>query len=216
MRAAEIPTAPSKTFSEPAALAMWSATEPVVVKASGLAAGRVRSSAPPRRGKAHSDGNLAGRHVWRRGKEVVVESFLEGEELSILAISNGIDLVVLPPAQDHKRLREGDLGPNTGGMGAYSPVSLATPDLLQRVERQVFRPALQELARCHTPFTGVLYAGLMVDRSGSFHVIEFNCRFGDPEAQVILPRIRSGLLECLLAAAKADRCPRSRAARAWP
>jgi phosphoribosylamine--glycine ligase len=92
-------------------------------------------------------------------------------------------------------------------MGAYSPVSLATPELVQSVERLVLRPALEELARRSTPFTGVLYAGLMVDHSGSFHVIEFNCRLGDPEAQVILPRIRSGLLDCLLAAAKAEPLP---------
>ena len=92
-------------------------------------------------------------------------------------------------------------------MGAYSPVSLATPDLVERVEARVFRPALDELARRNTPFTGVLYAGLMVDSAGSFHVIEFNCRLGDPEAQVILPRIRSGLLDSLLAAAKGEPLP---------
>jgi phosphoribosylamine--glycine ligase len=210
MRAAKIPTAPSQTFSElSAALAYVERhSEPLVVKASGLAAGKGAIICATRGEAKHTlTAILRDGMFGDAGKEVVVERFLEGEELSVLALSNGFELVVLPAAQDHKRLREKDLGPNTGGMGAYSPVSLATPELLQRVERLVLRPALEEMERRNTPFTGVLYAGLMLDGADSFHVIEFNCRLGDPEAQVILPRIRTGLLPCLLAAAKAEPLP---------
>ena len=210
MRAAGIPTAPSQTFHElaPALGYVDRQQEPLVVKASGLAAGKGAIVCATRaEARRIVTGMLRDGMFGAAGQEIVVETFLQGEELSILAISNGLDLRVLPPAQDHKRLREGDVGPNTGGMGAYSPVSLATPALLAQVERQVLRPALEELARRNTPFSGVLYAGLMLDAAGSFHVIEFNCRFGDPEAQVILPRVRSGLLDAFLAAAKAESLP---------
>ncbi|HET6777935.1 MAG TPA: phosphoribosylglycinamide synthetase C domain-containing protein, partial [Gemmatimonadales bacterium] len=105
---------------------------------------------------------------------------------------------LLPVAQDHKRLLEGDRGPNTGGMGAYSPVALASPDLLDRVKREVLEPTLEQMRRQKTPFTGVLYAGLMIDRSGAPSVVEFNCRLGDPEAQAVLPLVESGLTEALL------------------
>jgi phosphoribosylamine--glycine ligase len=142
------------------------------------------------------------------GSTVVVEGFLEGEELSVLAVTNGRDLVILPPAQDHKRLGERDLGPNTGGMGAYSPVSFATPELLDRVERLVLIPTLAELERRGAPFAGVLYAGLMLDPAGIPNVIEFNCRFGDPEAQVILPLVSSGLFDLLHAVATRASLPR--------
>ncbi|HEV8357690.1 MAG TPA: phosphoribosylglycinamide synthetase C domain-containing protein, partial [Gemmatimonadales bacterium] len=131
----------------------------------------------------------------------------EGEELSVLALTNGWDTVLLPSAQDHKRLLEGDAGPNTGGMGAYSPVSVATPALLQRVRREVFEPTLAELERRGAPFTGVLYAGLMVDQMGTPNVIEFNCRLGDPEAQAVLPRITSGLLAACRAAGAGEPLP---------
>jgi len=137
----------------------------------------------------------------------VVESLLTGEELPVLAITNGRELVLLPPAQDHKRLQDGDRGPNTGGMGAYSPVSLATPELMERVEREVLSPALSELARRNSTFTGVLYAGLMVDPAGAPVVIEFNCRLGDPEAQAVLPRVTSGLLAAFGAAASGSPLP---------
>jgi phosphoribosylamine--glycine ligase len=141
------------------------------------------------------------------GKVAVVESFLEGEELSILAITNGRDLRLLPTAQDHKRLLDGDRGPNTGGMGAYSPVSIATPALLGRVEQTVLAPALAELAHRGATFTGVLYAGLMLDASGTPNVIEFNCRLGDPEAQAVLPLVTSGLLAAFHAAAAGEPLP---------
>jgi phosphoribosylamine--glycine ligase len=207
MRAAGIPTAASRTFTELSAALAYADrhAEPLVVKASGLAAGKGAIVCGSRKEAKHTlTAMLRDGMFGAAGEEVVVESFLEGEELSVLAISNGLELAVLPPAQDHKRLRDRDLGPNTGGMGAYSPVSLATPELIANVERRVLRPALEEMARRYSPFTGVLYAGLMVDPAGSFQVIEFNCRLGDPEAQVILPRVRSGLLNAFLAAAKAE------------
>ena len=210
MSAAGIPTAPSRTFTDlSAALAYVDRhAEPLVVKASGLAAGKGAIVCASRKEAQRTlTAILRDGMFGEAGKEVVVESFLEGEELSVLAISNGLELAVLPPAQDHKRLREGDLGPNTGGMGAYSPVALATPELVASVEQLVLRPALEEMARRYAPFTGVLYAGLMLDASGSFKVIEFNCRLGDPEAQVILPRIRNGLLNAFWAAARAEALP---------
>jgi phosphoribosylamine--glycine ligase len=211
MSAAGIPTAASRTFTElNAALAYVDRhAEPLVVKASGLAAGKgALVCADRQEAKRALTAMLRDGIFGDAGKLVIVEDFLEGEELSVLAISNGVELVVLPPAQDHKRLLDRDIGPNTGGMGAYSPVSIATPELLQRVEHQVLRPALEELARRDSPFTGVLYAGLMIDAGGAPQVIEFNCRLGDPETQVILPRITSGLLEAFQASAAARPLPR--------
>ncbi len=204
MAKANVPTAPSRTFTElDLAIAYIDRQEiPIVVKASGLAAGKgavicqTRSEAHRALTSMLRDGLFG-----EAGRTVVIEGFLDGEELSVMAVTNGTDLLILPPAQDHKRLLEGDQGPNTGGMGAYSPVSIATAALLERVESRILRPTLEELARRDAPFSGVLYAGLMIDRSGAPSVIEFNCRLGDPEAQVIVPRIRSGLLECFQAAA---------------
>jgi len=210
MAAAAVPTAPSRTFTElrPALEHVDRHAEPLVIKASGLAAGKgaivCGSRAEARRTVTAmlQDGMFG-----EAGSVVVVESFLTGEELSVLAITNGRELVLLPPAQDHKRLQDGDRGPNTGGMGAYSPVSLATPELMERVEREVLSPALSELARRNSTFTGVLYAGLMVDPAGAPVVIEFNCRLGDPEAQAVLPRVTSGLLAAFGAAASGSPLP---------
>jgi phosphoribosylamine--glycine ligase len=144
---------------------------------------------------------------------VVIESFLEGEELSVLAITNGSDLLLLPAAQDHKRLKDGDQGSNTGGMGAYSPVSLETPELLAKIRERVLEPTLAEMTRRGAPFTGVLYAGLMIDSGLNPWVVEFNCRFGDPETQVILPRIENGLVDALVAAASGSALPALRIGR---
>lgn len=200
MLAAGVPTAPSRTFTELApALAYVDRHEaPLVVKASGLAAGKgaiicaTREEARRALTQMMRDGIFG-----EAGKTAVVEGFLEGEEVSVLAVTNGRDLVILPPAQDHKRLQDRDQGPNTGGMGAYSPVSFATHEFLERVERRILIPTLAELERRAAPFTGVLYAGLMVDERGNPSVIEFNCRFGDPEAQVILPLVTSGFFDLL-------------------
>jgi phosphoribosylamine--glycine ligase len=149
-----------------------------------------------------SDGSLG-----EAGRTIVVENFLLGEELSVLAITNGREVRLLPAAQDHKRLLEADQGPNTGGMGAYSPVSIATPALLARVEREVLLPTLAELERLGAPFRGVLYAGLMIAPEGSPSVVEFNCRLGDPETEAVLPLVTGGLLDCLMAAADGARLP---------
>ncbi len=204
MESAGVPTAASMTFSELAGAAKYidRQAEPLVVKASGLAAGKgavvcaTRSEA-----KAAAREMLEDRIFGEAGDVVVVESFLEGEELSLLVLTNGTDIQMLPAAQDHKRLLAGDRGPNTGGMGAYSPVSLETPQLLERVRTRVLEPTLAEMARRGAPFSGVLYAGLMIDGGGNPSVVEFNCRFGDPETQVILPRISGGLFKTLHACA---------------
>ncbi len=211
MAAAGVPTAVSHTFTDlNAALACVNRhPEPLVVKASGLAGGKgavVCSS----RGEARSAvrAMLESGEFGSAGRTVVIEAFLEGEEISVLALTNGHDIELLPVAQDHKRLLEGDRGPNTGGMGAYSPVALATPDLLERVKREVLEPTLEQMQRQKTPFTGVLYAGLMIDRSGAPSVVEFNCRLGDPEAQAVLPLVDSGLTDALLSVAEGRAPPR--------
>jgi phosphoribosylamine---glycine ligase len=122
---------------------------------------------------------------------------MPGEELSLLAITDGEEITLLPAAQDHKRLGEGDTGPNTGGMGAYSPVAIATPGLLARARREVLEPMLAGLARQGAPYSGVLYAGLMIGPDDTIKVVEFNCRLGDPETQVVLPLVEGGLTDCL-------------------
>jgi phosphoribosylamine---glycine ligase len=210
MRAAGVPTASCRTFTTlPEALAWVEAhDEPLVVKASGLAAGKGAVVCATRAEAASAVRAMLGEHVFGdAGNEVLVEEFLEGEELSVLAVTNGRDVRLLPAAQDHKRLLEGDGGPNTGGMGAYTPVSFATPDLLMRVEREVLLPTLAELTRLGAPFRGVLYAGLMIGRDGRPRVVEFNCRFGDPEAQALLPLLGRGLTDLLWQAADGARLP---------
>lgn len=198
MERAKIPTAASATFTAlgPALAYVEGHAEPLVVKASGLAAGKGAIVCATRLEAADAVRAMLGEGQFgEAGRTVVIEAFLEGEEVSLLALTNGTDLELLPASQDHKRLLEGDQGPNTGGMGAYAPVSLATPALLERAKREVFLPALEELRRRQTPFTGVLYAGLMVSRDGTPWVVEFNCRLGDPETQVVLPLVTGGLID---------------------
>jgi phosphoribosylamine--glycine ligase len=210
MEAAGVPTARSGTFTklEKALKAIEAHAEPLVVKASGLAAGKGAIVCATRTEARQAVMAMLGQGVFgEAGRTVVIEEFLQGEELSVLAITNGRDLALLPAAQDHKRLGEGDRGPNTGGMGAYSPVGMAGAALLARVEREVLRPTLEEMERRRAPFSGVLYAGLMIDGAGTPSVIEFNCRLGDPEAQVMLPRIGTGLLEAVVAAARGEAIP---------
>jgi phosphoribosylamine--glycine ligase len=132
--------------------------------------------------------------------EVVLEEFLEGEELSLLALCDGERAVPLAPAQDYKRIFDGDRGPNTGGMGSYSPVPGIDPDRARELAEQVHQPIVDELRRRGTPFHGVLYAGLMISPDGGAKVLEYNARFGDPETQAVLPRLRSDLLDLLEAA----------------
>src|SRR6185437_10130630 len=207
MAAAGIPTAASRTFRDlgPALEYVDGHPEPLVVKASGLAAGKGAVVCPTRADAAAAVRAMLGDRVFGdAGATVVIEAFLEGEEISVLAVTDGRDVEILPVSQDHKRLLEGDAGPNTGGMGAYSPVALATPALLERVRRVVLVPTLEEMRRRGTPFTGVLYAGLMVDGAGAPWVVEFNCRLGDPEAQVVLPLLSGGLTESLWRVARGD------------
>jgi phosphoribosylamine--glycine ligase len=204
---AGVPTASSETFTDPkkAVFRLTSHAEPVVVKASGLAAGKgvfvctTRAEAQAAVTEMLDQGKFG-----EAGREIIIEEFMEGEEVSVLALTDGTEVELLPVAQDHKRLGEGDIGPNTGGMGAYSPVSLATPALLERTRREILLPTLRQLAKEGIPYRGVLYAGLMVAPDGSPRVVEFNCRLGDPETQVVLPLVRGGLLECLEAIAKGE------------
>jgi len=137
------------------------------------------------------------------GEQVVIEECLEGEEVSVLAITDGKKLLVMPSAQDHKAVGEGDSGPNTGGMGAYSPAPIFTTLLAEQTDREVFQPLLEGFAREGIDFRGIIYAGLMV-REGNLSVLEFNVRFGDPEVQAIIPRLESDLLPLLLQAAEGD------------
>jgi phosphoribosylamine--glycine ligase len=203
MQNAGVPTAASRTFTaERDALAYIDRhAEPLVVKASGLAAGKGAVVCATRAEAAAAARAMFGGRFGAAGEQVIVESFLEGEELSVFALTDGERTSFLPAAQDHKRLGEGDTGPNTGGMGAYTPVQLATPALLDRVDREVVLPTLRALAAAGAPYRGVLYAGLMIAPDGSPAVVEFNCRFGDPEAQVVLPVAEIDLAEQLHAIA---------------
>jgi phosphoribosylamine--glycine ligase len=201
MEAAGIPTAASRTFTDLSAALGYidRHAEPLVVKASGLAAGKgaivcaTRAEASAAVRAMLGDGRFGD-----AGKTVVIEAFLVGEELSVLGLTNGEEVTLLPASQDHKRLGEGDSGPNTGGMGAYAPVTPATPALLQRINDEVMLPALVELDRRGARFEGCLYAGIMVDPTGAPFVVEFNCRFGDPETQVVLPMLASGLTDAMV------------------
>ncbi len=214
MHAANVPTAASRSFTKlpPALSYIDQHPEPLVVKASGLAGGKgavVCSTRAEARETVRA--MLETEQFGLAGRTVLVESFLEGEEISVLALTNGTDIELLPVAQDHKRLLEGDRGPNTGGMGAYSPVSVATSDLLERVRREVLEPTLEQMKRQNTPFTGVLYAGLMIDPAGAPWVVEFNCRLGDPEAQVVLPLVSEGLTDAFMRVAQGKAPPPLRA-----
>jgi phosphoribosylamine--glycine ligase len=169
-----------------------------VVKASGLAAGKGAIVCATRSEAAAAVRAMLGDDKFgEAGRVVVIEDFMPGEELSVLAITDGNSIELLPAAQDHKRLGEGDTGPNTGGMGAYAPVAIATPALLDRTRREVLTPMLAQLAHEGAPYSGVLYAGLMIGPDGAIGVVEFNCRLGDPETQVVLPLVEAGLTECL-------------------
>ena len=199
-----IPTAEFRVFDQlPDAEAyLREAGAPVVVKASGLAAGKgVVVCETVAEALMAVREMLGGSAYGTAGAQVVIEEFMRGEELSVFALTDGTDVLAMLPAQDHKRVGEGETGPNTGGMGAYAPVSLATPELLERVERDVLRPTIAAMAEEGRPFRGLLYAGLMLTESGP-RVVEFNCRFGDPETQVVLPLLRSSLLEPVLEIAR--------------
>jgi len=204
MRRAGVPTAASATFADltPALAYIHDHAEPLVVKASGLAAGKGAVVCATRADAAQIARAMMGGSLGDAGREIVIEQFLQGQELSVLALTDGERLLILPPAQDHKRLGERDTGPNTGGMGAYCPVGIATDELLARVRTEVFEPVLREVAAQGTPYEGVLYAGLMILPDGTPSVLEFNARFGDPEAQALLPALLPGFSEHLVAIAQ--------------
>jgi phosphoribosylamine---glycine ligase len=202
-----IPTAEFRTFTRlgEAETYIRSRGAPIVVKASGLAAGKGAVVCASVDEALAATREMLGDGVFgEAGSEIVVEEFMEGEELSVFALSDGAGVLPMLPSQDHKRIGEGDTGPNTGGMGAYAPVSLATPALLERITREVLEPTVAALAEEGRPFRGLLYAGLMLTPGGP-RVVEFNGRFGDPETQVVLPLLRSSLLDPLVAVARGEK-----------
>ncbi|MEZ0395579.1 MAG: phosphoribosylamine--glycine ligase [Anaerolineales bacterium] len=175
---------------------------PIVLKASGLAAGKgVILPAAKEEAVAALEAIMVRREFGTAGEEVVIEERLSGREVSLMAFCDGRRVVPMLPAQDHKRLLDGDRGPNTGGMGAYAPASICPPEMVDEVVETVLQPAVSGLRREGVPFVGVLYAGLMLTESGP-QVLEFNCRFGDPETQAVLPLLDSDLLDIALACAE--------------
>jgi phosphoribosylamine--glycine ligase len=198
MRHADVPTAEFKVFDHPEPARIWIETReyPVVVKADGLAAGKgVFVCATKEEALAAIDRIMVREEFGlAAGRQVVVEKRMEGEELSLLALVAGRVILPLPPTQDHKAAFDGDTGPNTGGMGAYCPAPLGTPELLDQIDADVLVPTVHAMKRARRPFRGVLYAGLMITPQGP-RVLEYNCRFGDPEAQPLLMRLRTDLLD---------------------
>ena len=196
-----IPTALYASFTDAAAAHAHVARHgaPIVVKADGLAAGKgvvVAATAD----EAHEAIERMLGPGTPDGSRVVIEEFMAGEEASFIVLCDGTHVLPLATSQDHKRIFDGDLGPNTGGMGAYSPAPVVTPDVHARVMREIVMPTVQGMARDGMPFSGFLYAGLMIDAQGQPRTVEFNARLGDPEAQVILMRLKSDLFEVLMQA----------------
>lgn len=195
-----IPTARFESFTDAAAAHAYIAGKgaPIVIKADGLAAGKgVIVAQTLEQAHAAIDSMLRDRTMGNAGTRVVVEDFLEGEEASFIVLVDGEHILTLATSQDHKRLQDGDLGPNTGGMGAYSPAPVITPSIHARVMREIIHPAVAGMAQEGMPYTGFLYAGLMIDKSGTPYTIEFNCRLGDPETQPIMMRLKSDLFEII-------------------
>jgi phosphoribosylamine--glycine ligase len=192
-----IPTAASRTFTDAAAAHAYVAARgaPIVVKADGLAAGKgVVVAMDVVDAHAAIDAMLTDNALGNAGARVVIEDFLEGEEASFIVMADGTHALPLASSQDHKRLADGDRGPNTGGMGAYSPAPVVTPTVHARIMRDVVMPVIEGMAAEGTPYTGFLYAGVMIDAAGMPWVLEFNCRLGDPETQPIMARMRSDLV----------------------
>jgi len=192
-----LPTAKYATFTDAARAKAHVAAQgaPIVIKADGLAAGKgVVVAATVAEANAAIDQMLVQNRLGDAGARVVVEEFLEGEEASFIVMADGAHALPLATSQDHKRLKDGDQGPNTGGMGAYAPAPVVTPQLHARVMREIIQPAIAGMAKDGTPYTGFLYAGLMIDKAGNPKTLEFNCRLGDPETQPIMLRLKSDLL----------------------
>tara|TARA_R110001599_G_scaffold16344_21_gene66657 strand:+ start:1981 stop:3294 length:1314 start_codon:yes stop_codon:yes gene_type:complete len=198
-----IPTAQYAVFTEiaPALVHLRERGAPIVIKADGLAAGKgVVVAMTLAEAEAAVEDMLGGSLLGEAGARVVIEDFLDGEEASFIVVADGTDYAPLATSQDHKRVFDGDAGPNTGGMGAYSPAPVVTEAIHARICRDIIEPTLAGMVTEGTPFTGFLYAGLMIDRDGGAKVIEFNARLGDPETQPLLSRLRSDLLALLDAA----------------
>jgi phosphoribosylamine---glycine ligase len=203
MQAAGVPTAKAQAFTNEALALAYVQTQgvPIVIKADGLAAGKGVTVA------ATVDEAIAAiREIFEgkfgvAGNQVLIEECLTGQEVSVLALTDGLTLRLLLPAQDHKRIGEGDTGPNTGGMGVYAPVPLVTDALMHRIQDEVLEPVMAELRSRQIDYRGVLYAGLMITPDGEPKVIEFNCRFGDPETQAILPMLDTPLDQLVMACA---------------
>ena len=193
-----IPTALHRTFqsADLAKAFVAKSGAPIVVKADGLAAGKgVVVAASVEEAQTAIDRMMNEKSLGEAGTRVVVEEFLQGEEASFIVMCDGTSALPLATSQDHKRLRDNDEGPNTGGMGAYSPAPIVTPKIHARVMREIIQPAIQGMAQDGVPYSGFLYAGLMIDRAGNPKALEFNCRLGDPETQPIMLRLKSDLLE---------------------
>ncbi len=203
MQRHKIPTAAFATFSEAEAAHAYVDAQgaPIVVKADGLAAGKgVVVAMDSAEAHAAIDMMLTDNRMGDAGARVVIEEFLEGEEASFIVMCDGTHALPLATSQDHKRLHDGDAGPNTGGMGAYSPAPVVTPDVHARAMREIIMPTLNGMAQDGIPYTGFLYAGLMVAPDGSVKTLEFNCRMGDPETQPIMLRLKSDLVDLVEAA----------------
>ncbi|WP_011298672.1 phosphoribosylamine--glycine ligase [Cupriavidus necator] len=198
-----IPTAAYQTFSDAAQAHAYIDAQgaPIVIKADGLAAGKGVVVAMSLE-EAHSavDMMLADNKLGDAGARVVVEEFLEGEEASFIVLVDGKNVLALATSQDHKRLLDADAGPNTGGMGAYSPAPVVTPALHARALREIIMPTVRGMEKDGIPYTGFLYAGLMIDKDGNLKTLEFNCRMGDPETQPIMARLKTDLVDVMDAA----------------
>ena len=195
-----IPTAKYQTFSDPGAAHRYIDEQgaPIVIKADGLAAGKGVIVAMSLQ-EAHDavDMMLSDNKLGDAGARVVIEEFLEGEEASFIVMADGKNILPLATSQDHKRLLDNDEGPNTGGMGAYSPAPIVTPALHARIMREIVTPTINGMKKDGIPFTGFLYAGLMIDKDGNPKTLEFNCRMGDPETQPIMARLKSDLVHVM-------------------
>ncbi len=201
-----IPTAAAGFFSAvaPALAYLRARPVPIVIKADGLAAGKGVVVAQTRdEAEAAVREMLEGSKFGASGRQILIEDCLVGEETSLLVVVSGTDYVILPTSQDHKRIGEGDTGPNTGGMGTYSPAEVVTPEMLARIDREIVAPSVRAIAAEGIDFRGTLFVGIMLTPSGP-SVLEYNTRFGDPETQVVLPRLRTDLLGLLWAAANGN------------
>lgn len=199
----QIPTASYQNFTEiePALAYLKQQGAPIVIKADGLAAGKgVIVAMTLEEAEAAVRDMLSGNAFGDAGARVVIEEFLEGEEASFIVMVDGQHVLAMATSQDHKRVGDGDTGPNTGGMGAYSPAPVVTPEIHQRIMEEVIYPTVRGMAKEGNVYTGFLYAGLMIDKAGTPKVIEFNCRFGDPETQPIMLRLQSSLVDLVEAA----------------